>query len=133
MDLNINNVINISVAQAGQGVGQYNTSNLAIFSHETPDPVFADGFKIYLEPSEVGVDFGTDSVTYKMALAVFSQQPNILANGGYLVVIPLLVDETIGEAVSRTSWYRDWETIRLHKFDQFLSHDNGRLIDAILD
>ena len=103
MDLNINNVINISVAQAGQGVGQYNTSNLAIFSHETPDPVFADGFKIYLEPSEVGVDFGTDSVTYKMALAVFSQQPNILANGGYLVVIPLLVDETIGEAVSRTS------------------------------
>lgn len=85
-------VINVSVAAAQQGAGRYNTSNLAIFSRESFDEEsFGDlGYKIYLSPTEVGEDFGTTSVTYKMALKVFSQQPNILAGGGYLVVIPFV-------------------------------------------
>lgn len=94
MELSISNVINISVAQPGVGAGQYNTSNLAIFTAEPYGPGFGSlGYKIYLEPTEVASDFGSDSVTYKQALAVFSQQPNILANGGYLVVIPLGIEE----------------------------------------
>ena len=89
MDLNINNVINISVAQTQNGIGQYNTSNIALFSSEAYNPSFgSDGYKIYLGPTEVATDFGTDSETFKMANALFSQQPNILANRGYLVVIP---------------------------------------------
>lgn len=109
MDLSISNVINISVAPQGAGLGEYNTSNLAIFTHEEEEGSFGtDGYKIYLEPTEVGVDFGTDSATYKMALAVFSQQPNILANSGYLVVIKMIETgdplelETLGEAIART-------------------------------
>lgn len=94
MDVSIENVINISVSLAGQGAGEYNTSNLAIFTHEeyNSSTFGAAGYKIYLEPSDVGTDFGTDSDTYKQALQVFSQQPNILANSGYLVVIPVLVE-----------------------------------------
>lgn len=103
MDLAITNVIDVSVAAAQAGIGAYNTSNLALFSSETPDPVFSDGFKIYLEPKEVGDDFGTGSRTYAMALDVFSQQPNILAGGGYLVVIPLELSETLAAAITRTS------------------------------
>jgi hypothetical protein len=95
-NLSIENVINVSVSQVGQGVGEYNTSNLAVFTQEPYAVSFGtDGYKIYLEPSDVGVDFGTDSDTYKKALAIFSQQPNILANNGYLVVIPLIVEEQI--------------------------------------
>jgi len=94
MQLELSNIVTISVSQTPQGIGQYNTSNVAIFSDEAYDAgTFGnDGYKIYLEPSEVGVDFGTDSDTYKMALAIFSQQPNILAGDGYLVVIPLIVE-----------------------------------------
>lgn len=103
MNLSLDNVINISVSAAQNGVGAYNTSNLAIFSTETPDPVFDDGFKIYLSPTEVGQDFGTDSVTFAMANAVFSQQPNILAGNGYLVVIPLNLSETLDAAITRTA------------------------------
>lgn len=89
-NLSINNVINVSVNQVGAGLGQYNTSNLAIFSHEAFESSFGtDGYKIYLSPTDVATDFGTDSQTYKQALAVFSQQPNILAGGGYLVVIAM--------------------------------------------
>lgn len=88
--LPLTNVIVISVSAAQTGVGQYNTSNLAIFSRENYAPATfgALGYKIYLDPTEVATDFGTGSNTYKMALGVFSQQPNILAGGGYLVIIP---------------------------------------------
>lgn len=92
--VSIENVINVSVNEGGQGAGEYNTSNLAIFSSEQFESSFgSDGYKIYLEPSEVGVDFGTESQTYLKALSVFSQQPNILANNGYLVVLPLVTEE----------------------------------------
>lgn len=90
-NLSIENVINISVSQTGQGAGKYNTSNLAIFTQEDFAGSFGnDGYKIYLEPTEVAADFGSDSMTYKKALSVFSQQPNILAGDGYLVVISMI-------------------------------------------
>jgi hypothetical protein len=102
-DLSINNVINISVSQPGAGLGQYNTSNLALFTAETPLVVFSDAYKLYLNPTEVATDFGTGSSTYKMALGVFSQQPNILAGGGYLCIIPYLALETLDDAITRTA------------------------------
>lgn len=104
MDLEIaGNIITISVSQAQTGIGQYNTSNLAIFTNEAYDaPSFGDlGYKIYLSPTDVANDFGTESETYAMALAVFSQKPNILAGGGYLVVIPLNSDP-LNTAIVRT-------------------------------
>lgn len=93
-ELALTNIINISVAAAQTGAGEYNTSNLALFTEEAFDSdTFGDlGYKIYLSPQEVATDFGTSSKTYAMANAIFSQQPNILAGGGYLVVIPLIVE-----------------------------------------
>lgn len=91
-ELELSNVINISVSEQGAGLSEYNTSNLALFTDEQPggDFVPADGYAIYFSPTQVGVDFGTSSETYAMANRIFSQQPNILANNGYLVVIPLI-------------------------------------------
>lgn len=89
--LSISNVINISVSQAPLGLGLYNTSNLALFTTDAFANSFGSaGFALYLGPSQVGSDFGTLSSTFAMANDVFSQQPNILANNGYLAVIPLL-------------------------------------------
>lgn len=92
--LSLTNVINISVSEAQAGAGDYNTSNLAIFSSEVYDSgSFGSlGYKIYLSPQEVGEDFGTDSQTYAEAVVVFSQRPNILAGNGYLVVIPMVYE-----------------------------------------
>lgn len=101
--LQITNFIDISVSQAQAGISAYNTSNLACFSNETPGMSFGtDGFKIYLDPTEVGVDFGTNSVTFAQANAAFSQQPNMLAGGGYFVVILLQSSETLDAAITRT-------------------------------
>ena len=87
--ISISNVIEVSVQEPGAGLGSYNTSNLGLLTREQPGSPFTSGFKIYLEPSEVEDDFGTDSLTYAMALKVFSQNPNIKAGGGYLVVMPM--------------------------------------------
>lgn len=89
MELQLTNVITISVSAAQAGVGEYNTSNIAIFTREEAGGGFGDdGYKIYLDPTEIGTDFGTGSVTAQMATAIFSQKPNMLAGNGYLVVIP---------------------------------------------
>lgn len=91
MDLSLLNVINISVSEAQAGAGEYNTSNVALFSHEPYQASFGLlGYKIYLSPTEVGEDFGTDSQTFAQANALFAQRPNILAGNGYLVVIPFV-------------------------------------------
>jgi hypothetical protein len=45
----------------------------------------------------VATDFGSSSNTYKMAVAIFSQQPNILLNGGYLVIIPFLAAAQVAQ------------------------------------
>ena len=96
-------VINVSVSQTPTGLSAFNTSNLALFTSETPATSFpSQGFSLYFTPTQVGVDFGTSSVTYQMALAVFAQQPNILTGNGYLVVIPYLMSETLAAAITRT-------------------------------
>lgn len=90
MEVSISNVINISVQEAGQSVGEYNPSNVCMYSSEVPGESFGElGYKLYVEPSEVATDFGSNSKTYKMANALFLQRPNILANRGYLCIIPL--------------------------------------------
>lgn len=92
--LSLTNVVNISVSEAQAGAGDYNTSNIALFSSDVYDvDSFGDlGYKIYLSPQEVGIDFGTTSQTYNEAVAIFSQKPNILAGNGYLVIIPFIVE-----------------------------------------
>jgi hypothetical protein len=104
-ELDITNVVTISLSAAQTGLGDYNVHNLAIFTSDTVGDTFGDlGYKIYKAPKEVGVDFGTTSATYKMALAVFAQSPNILNGDGYLVVIPFAsASETLDVAINRTS------------------------------
>jgi hypothetical protein len=90
--LPITNVVNVSVSAAQTGLGAYNVNNLALFTTETYDTSTfgTQGFAIYLDPTQVGIDFGTDNGnTYFMANIAFSQQPNMLAGGGYLAVIPM--------------------------------------------
>ncbi len=91
MQLQLTNVITISISAAQAGVGEYNTSNISLFTREEAGGGFgSDGYKIYLDPTEVATDFGSESVTAQMATAIFSQKPNMLAGNGYLVVIPFM-------------------------------------------
>lgn len=101
-DINISHVINVGVAAPQKGLSAYNTSNLLLLSSETPAESFGtDGYKIYRGYSDLAADFGTSSKTAELGAVIFSQTPNILSGGGYLVVVPLLEDETLAAAFTR--------------------------------
>jgi hypothetical protein len=90
-NISLSNVLNISIAAVQPGLGLPNTGNLAIFSREAYASSFGTaGFKIYFSPAQAALDWGTGSNTYQMVLAAFTIQPNVLAIGGYVVVIPYL-------------------------------------------
>lgn len=97
--LALTNVIVISIATPQPGVGAYNTSNVALFTRDTValGTFGVLGYKLYTSPVDVATDFGTSSNTYAMAVAIFSQQPNILLNGGYLAIIPYLATAQIAQ------------------------------------
>lgn len=103
--LSLANIINISVSETPTGIGQYNTSNLALITAEQPLTPFDDGYKIYLSASDVASDFTTGSHISSLASTIFSQSPNILQGGGYLVIIPELTSpstESLEAAITRT-------------------------------
>lgn len=100
--LDIVDVINVSVSQEPTGLGNYNINNLALFTTETPlNGALTNSFGAYVSPTEVGVDWGTGSEAYAQAVAVFSQQPNILAGGGNLLIFPMNGGETLQQAIDR--------------------------------
>ena len=100
--LDIVNVIDVSVSITPQGLGNYNINNLALFTSETPiNSGLVGTYGAYVSPAAVAADWGTGSEAYAQALAVFSQQPNILAGGGNLLIFPMTGGETLAQAITR--------------------------------
>ncbi len=92
--LPISNVIQISVANPPAGLADYKVNNLLYVTKETPIATPGD-YTIYLEPSQVGADWGLSSETYQAALNVFAQSPNILAGGGAFIVAGMAGGDTL--------------------------------------
>ena len=88
-NLSLSNVINVTLVPSIAGLSEFNTANLLLYSTEQPITDFGtDIYRIYYNASSVAEDFGVNSLTYKMAVAVFSQTPNILSNSGALIIAP---------------------------------------------
>ena len=85
-EISLTNTINVSLTQTPQGLSEYVIANTALFSNETAG--FSDEYRVYVAPSDVATDFGTDSLTYKMATAMFAQSPNLRTGRGSLYVVP---------------------------------------------
>jgi len=87
--LPLSTVINVSVATIPQGLASFKLGNLLLVSSDAkPGSWGTSTYGVYKSPDQVLTDFGTGSETYLQAVAVFSQQPNILANEGSLIVYP---------------------------------------------
>lgn len=89
--LPLTNIVNVSVSQTPTGVNSLNASNVGLFSLDQPTGSFSgDDYAPYVDPTQVATDWGSSSVTYQMANAIFSQKPNILTGNGQLVIIPMI-------------------------------------------
>lgn len=78
--------INVSLSALPSGLADFNTNSIAIFSNEAAG--FSESYKAYLTPSAVETDFGSDSLTYAMANALYTPVPNFRTGGGYLYIFP---------------------------------------------
>ncbi len=78
--------VNVSLAAQPSGLADFNTNSIAIFTNEPAG--FSENYQAYLQPSGVETNFGTDSLTYEMANALFTPVPNFRTGGGILYVFP---------------------------------------------
>lgn len=99
--INISNVINISVLTPPTGLAPYSINNLVCFTKETPVVALTADYAAYASASEVATQWGSGSATYTAALQVFAQSPNIISGGGLFIVIPMLTDEVLEQAMER--------------------------------
>lgn len=78
--------INVSLTSAPSGLADFNTNSIAIFTNE---PVgFSEPYQAFITPTSVAEYVGTDSLTNKMANALFTPVPNFRTGGGYLYIFP---------------------------------------------
>ena len=120
--VDISNVINTSISQAPAGLEGYNVNSFLYLSAVQPVSKWnTETYRIYKAVTDVGKDFGTDSSTYKDAVMIFSQKPNLLAGNGYLVIAPLIVTgespdevvESLSDALNRVKaqiYFGGWMT-----------------------
>jgi hypothetical protein len=101
--IDIVNVVNISVITPPAGLAAYSINNLVCFTKDTPAVALTGTFAAYASASEVATAWGSASQVYEAAVAVFSQSPNILTGGGLFIVIPMLTDEVLEQAIVRAS------------------------------
>lgn len=94
--LPLSTIVNVNVFFPASGVANFNVNNLGLF---TSDAFLSnssnDKYRIYQSAQQVGTDFGTTTETYLQAQAVFSQQPNVLAGGGSLIIFPSFTNTSI--------------------------------------
>lgn len=99
--LPLSNIINVTISNTPQGITTKNVNSLGLFTTEQPSNI--DQYRIYISASQVAEDYGSNSVTFDMATAIFAQTPNILSGNGRLVIIPLEQDSAGGAATSATA------------------------------
>lgn len=78
--------INISVSTTPSGLGEYNTNTVCLLTNETPLSI-----KPYIwavNAQDVINEYGTDSLTAKMAQALFTPVPNLRTGNGQVLVFP---------------------------------------------
>ena len=109
--------VNVNMAAAPRGLTERIVANVGLFSNE--DAAFSDEYRVYLSPAAVEEDFGTDSVTYAMANAMFAQSPNLTSGRGSLYIFPYV-------ATNATSSYLETGDISAN-IKNFKEVKNGKL------
>lgn len=82
----LSNVINISLSALPQGLSKYRTNNIALFSNEATSSI--DPYIAAVSAAEIEQAYGSNSLTAKMARALFTPAFNLRTGEGTLFVFP---------------------------------------------
>ena len=92
----LSNVINISLSSLPQGLTKYKTNNIALFSNEASTSV--DPYIVAVSAADVEAAYGTNSLTAKMARALFTPAFNLRTGEGSLFVFPYTAANAVAES-----------------------------------
>lgn len=98
----ISYVVSATAITPSQGLEPLKLSTILLLTDETPANDITGSYIIARTASTIAQQWGTETEVAQQAQAIFSQQPNILANDGYVIVAPYQnEDETYSEAITR--------------------------------
>lgn len=107
----ISYVVSASVTTPSRGLEPLKISTILLLTDETPATPLTDTYMIARNAISIANQWGTETETAQQAQIIFSQQPNILANNGYIIVAPFNntpatddeeeIKETLSAAITR--------------------------------
>ncbi len=107
----INYVVSATAVTPARGLEPLKLSTILLLTDEVPANDLTGSYMIARTASAIAQQWGTETEVAKQAQAIFSQQPNILANDGYVIVAPFnntpaegkqdAVQETYSAAITR--------------------------------
>ena len=130
--LSISNFIQVTLLSALRGLADVNTSALAFFADEVPIASNFGAYGIYTGPDAVADDWGSTSDAYRIAAMVFSQTPNIMSAGGYLVIIPRLASAPASAATILGTKPIDLTSLTASDYKISLAIDSGSDADIVI-
>lgn len=96
-------VVNVSVLPSSRGLQPLQLGTILILTDDEPVSELSGDYVLSRTATGITNVFGTESATAEIVNAIFSQNPNILNAGGYVVVAPYQDEETTAEAITRLS------------------------------
>lgn len=78
--------INVSVSTVPQGLGEYNTNTVCLFTNE--QPLSTEPYIWAVNTQDAVNEYGTNSLTAKMAQALFTPVPNLRTGNGQVLIFP---------------------------------------------
>lgn len=95
-------VVNATALTAQQGLLPLQLGSILILTDEEPAAAISGDYVLSRTATVVGNYFGTNSKAYKMASAIFAQNPNILNADGYVIVARYLQNQVVIPATAGT-------------------------------
>lgn len=98
----ISYVVSATAVTPARGLEPLKLSTILLLTDEEPANSITESYMISRTATAIAQQWGTETEVAKQAQTIFSQQPNILANDGYVIVAPYKnTDETYSQAITR--------------------------------
>lgn len=95
----LTNTVNVTVTGTPQGLGEFNTNSICLFTNE--QPLSVEPYIWAVNAQDIINEYGSDSKTAKMAIALFSPSQNLRTGNGQVLVFPYNgVDATFSTAIT---------------------------------
>lgn len=82
----LTNTVNITVTDAPKGLGEYSTNSVCLFTNE--QPLSVEPYIWATNAQDIINEYGSNSKTAKMAVALFSPAQNLRTGNGQVLVFP---------------------------------------------